>query len=88
MDPLIEKRIQTLKSSFGNILSPSKRKSKGNETYDGREIVKKTCTDFKNDNKNRRRSRYTSKGIVFAERFLKMTSIYLKSLFLKKIMLI
>ena len=67
--PLKNKKAQTIKDSFENILTNSKRKPTLIETDRGKEFYNNTFQDFLNKNDIKLYSRNTSVGAVFAERF-------------------
>ena len=71
MDSSIEKNVSTTKDSNENILTTSKRKPNLIEADEGEEFVPKSSNDFPENNKNRGYSRYSSKGAVFAKRFIR-----------------
>ena len=67
--PLKNKNAQTIKDSFENYLTNSKRKPNLIETDRGKEFYNKIFQDFLNKNNIRLYSRNSSYGAVFAERF-------------------
>ena len=67
--PLKNKNAQTIKDSFENILSSSKRKPNLIETDRGKEFYNNIFQDFLNKNDIKLHSRNSSFGAVFAERF-------------------
>ena len=67
--PLKSKNAQTIKDSFENILTNSKRKPNLIETDRGKEFYNNIFQDFLNKNNIKLYSRNTSLGAVFAERF-------------------
>ena len=67
--PLKNKNSQTIKDSFENILTNSKRKPNLIETDRGKEFHNKIFQDFLNKNNIKLYSRNSSYGAVFAERF-------------------
>ena len=67
--PLKNKNAQTIKDSFENILTNSKRKPNLIETDRGKEFYNNIFQDFLNKNNNKLYSRNSSYGAVFAERF-------------------
>ena len=67
--PLKNKNAQTIKDSFENILTSSKRKPNLVESDRGKEFYNNIFQDFLNKNNIRLYSRNTSLGAVFAERF-------------------
>ena len=67
--PLKNKNAQTIKDSFENILTSSKRKPNLIETDRGKEFYNNIFQDFLNKNNIKLYSRNTSLGAVFAERF-------------------
>ena len=67
--PLKNKNAQTIKDSFENILTNSKRKPNLIETDRGKEFYKNIFQDFLNKNNIKLYSRNSSYGAVFAERF-------------------
>ena len=67
--PLKNKKAQTLKDSFENILITSKRKPGLIETDRGKEFYNNIFQDFLNKNDIKLYSRNSSYGAVFAERF-------------------
>ena len=76
--PLKNKFSQSITDAFSKIIKSSNRKPNLLETDDGREYVNKIFNEFLNNNKNKRYSRYTDKGAVFAERFNKTIRNLLK----------
>ena len=84
--PLKNKNAQTIKDSFENILTNSKRKPNLIETDRGKEFYNNIFQDFLNKNNIRLYSRNSSYGAVFAERFNRTTEIYLKRSFSNKVM--
>ena len=67
--PLKNKNAQTIKDSFENILTSSKRKPNLVESDRGKEFYNNIFQDFLNKNNIRLYSRNSSYGAVFAERF-------------------
>ena len=67
--PLKNKNAQTIKDSFENILSNSKRKPNLIESDRGKEFYNNIFQDFLNKNNIKLYSRNSSYGAVFAERF-------------------
>ena len=67
--PLKNKNAQTIKDSFENILTSSKRKPNLIESDRGKEFYNNIFQDFLNKNNIKLYSRNTSLGAVFAERF-------------------
>ena len=67
--PLKNKNAQTIKDSFENILTSSKRKPNLVESERGKEFYNNIFQDFLNKNNIRLYSRNSSYGAVFAERF-------------------
>ena len=67
--PLKNKNAQTIKDSFENILTSSKRKPILIETDRGKEFYNNIFQDFLNKNDIKLYSRNSSYGAVFAERF-------------------
>ena len=67
--PLKNKNAQTIKDSFENILTSSKRKPNLVESDRGKEFYNNIFQDFLNKNNIRLYSRNNSYGAVFAERF-------------------
>ena len=67
--PLKNKNAQTIKDSFENILTNSKRKPNLIETDRGKEFYNNIFQDFLNKNNIKLYSRNGSYGAVFAERF-------------------
>ena len=67
--PLKNKNAQTLKDSFENITTSSKRKPNLVESDLGKEIYNNIFQDFLNKNNIKIHSRNTSLGAVFAENF-------------------
>ena len=67
--PLKNKTAQTIKDSFENILTNSKRKPNLIETDRGKEFYNNIFQDFLNKNDIKLYSRNTSLGAVSAERF-------------------
>ena len=67
--PLKNKNAQTIKDSFENILTNSKRKPNLIETDRGKEFYNNIFQDFLNKNNIKLYSRNSSYGAVFAERF-------------------
>ena len=67
--PLKNKNAQTIKDSFENILTNSKRKPNLIESDRGKEFYNNIFQDFLNKNNIRLYSRNSSYGAVFAERF-------------------
>ena len=67
--PLKNKNAQTIKDSFENILTNSKRKPNLIKTDRGKEFYNNIFQDFLNKNNIKLYSRNSSYGAVFAERF-------------------
>ena len=67
--PLKNKNAQTIKDSFENILTNSKRKPNLIESDRGKEFYNNIFQDFLNKNNIKLYSRNSSYGAVFAERF-------------------
>ena len=67
--PLKNKNAQTIKDSFENILTNSKRKPNLIESDRGKEFDNNIFQDFLNKNNIKHYSRNSSYGAVFAERF-------------------
>ena len=67
--PLKNKNARTIKDSFENILTNSKRKPNLIETDRGKEFYNNIFQDFLNKNNIKLYSRNSSYGAVFAERF-------------------
>ena len=67
--PIKNKNAMTIKNSFENILTSSKRKPNLIESDRGREFYNNIFQDFLNKNKIKLYSRNSSYGAVFAERF-------------------
>ena len=67
--PLKNKNAQTIKDSFENIITNSKRKPNLIETDRGKEFYNNLFQDFLNKNKIKLYFRNSSYGAVFAERF-------------------
>ena len=67
--PLKNKYATTIKEAFEQIITNSKRKPNLIETDDGKEFANKIFETYLKSQNNKRYSRYTSKGAVFAERF-------------------
>ena len=67
--PLKNKNAQTIKDSFENILTSSKRRPNLVESDRGKEFYNNIFQDFLNKNNIRLYSRNSSNGAVFAERF-------------------
>ena len=65
----LKKNAQTIKDSFENILTSSKRKPNLIESDPGKEFYNNIFQDFLNKNKIKNYSRNTSVGAAFAERF-------------------
>ena len=66
---LKNKYASTIKDSFEQIITNSKRKPNLIETDDGKEFANKIFETYLKSQNIKRYSRYTSKGAVFAERF-------------------
>ena len=60
---------QSITDAFSEIIKSSNRKPNILETHNGKEYVNQTFNQFLNNNNNKRYSRYTDNGAVFAERF-------------------
>ena len=69
MDSSFKKNAQTIKDSFENILTSSKRKPNLIETDRGKEFYYNIFQEFLNKNNIKLYSRNSSYGAVFAERF-------------------
>ena len=67
--PLKNKYASTIKDSFEQIITTSKRKPNLIETDDGKDFANKILETYLKSQNIKRYSRYTSKGAVFAERF-------------------
>ena len=67
--PLKIKYGQSITDAFSQIIETSKREPNLLETDDGKEYVNKLFDKFLNNNNIKSYSRYTDKGVVFAERF-------------------
>ena len=67
--PLKNKYASTIKDSFEQIITNSKRKPNLIEANDGKEFANKIFETYLKSQNIKRYSRYTSKGAVFAERF-------------------
>ena len=78
--PLKNKNAQTIKDSFENILTNSKRKPNLIETDRGKEFYNNIFQDFLNKNNIKLYSRNSSYGAVFAERFNKTIRDLLKKI--------
>ena len=78
--PLKNKNAQTIKDSFENILTSSKRKPNLIETDRGKEFYNNIFQDFLNKNNIRLYSRNSSYGAVFAERFIRTIRDLLKKI--------
>ena len=76
--PLRNKNAQTIKDSFENIIKSSERKPNLIGTDRGKEFYNNIFRDFLNKNNIKLYSRYTSLGVVFAERFNKTIANFLK----------
>ena len=76
--PLKNKNAQTIKTSFENIFTSSKRKPNLIETDRGKEFYNKIFQDFLNKNNIKLYSRNSSYGAVFADRFNKTIRDLLK----------
>ena len=76
--PLKNKYAQTITDAFWQIIKTSRRKPNLLETDDGKEYVNKIFSDFLDTNNIKRYSRYTDKGVVFAERFYRTIRNLLK----------
>ena len=68
-NPRKNKKAQTTKDSFENILISSKRKPNLFESYRGKEFYNSIFQDFLNENNIKIYSRNTDLGAVFAESF-------------------
>ena len=77
---LKNKNSQTIKDSFENILSNSKRKPNLIESDRGKEFDNNIFQDFLKKNKIKIYSRNTSLGAVFAERFNRTVKHLLKKI--------
>ena len=78
--PLKNKNSQTIKDSFENILSNSKRKPNLIESDRGKEFYNNIFQDFLNKNEIKIYSRNTSLSAVFAERFNRTIRTLLKKI--------
>ena len=67
--PLKNKYASTIKDSFNQIITNSKRKPNLIETDEGKEFANKIFETYLKSQNIKRYSRYSSKGAVFAERF-------------------
>ena len=76
--PLKNKYAQSITNAFSEIMKSSNRKPNLLETDDGKEYVNKIFNEFLNNNNIKRYSRYTDKGAVFAERFIRTIRNLLK----------
>ena len=76
--PLKNKSAQTITDEVSDLIDKAKRKPNLIETDDGKKFVNKTFNDFLKLNDNKRYSRYTNKGAVFAERFIRIIRNLLK----------
>ena len=76
--PLKNKFSQSITDAFSEIIKSSNRKPNLLETDDGKEYVNKIFSEFLNNNKIKRYSRYTDNGAVSAERFNKTIRNLLK----------
>ena len=82
--PLKNKNAQTIKDSFENILTSSKRKPNLIETDRGKEFYNNIFQDFLNKNDIKLYSRNSSYGAVFAERFNRTIRDLLKKIVFEK----
>ena len=82
--PLKNKNAQTIKDSFENILTNSKRKPNLIESDRGKEFYNNIFQDFLNKNNIKLYSRNTSIGAVFAERFNRTIRDLLKKIVFEK----
>ena len=82
--PLKNKNAQTIKESFENILTNSKRKPNLIESDRGKEFYNNIFQDFLNKNNIKLFSRNSSYGAVFAERFNRTIRDLLKKLVFEK----
>ena len=82
--PLKSKNAQTIKESFENILTNSKRKPNLIETDRGKEFYNNIFQDFLNENNIKLYSRNSSYGAVFAERFNRTIRDLLKMIVFEK----
>ena len=82
--PLKNKSAQTIKDSFENILTNSKRKPNLIESDRGREFYNNKFQDFLNKNNIILYSRNSSNGAVFAERFNRTIRDLLKKVVFEK----
>ena len=82
--PLKNKNAQTIKDSFENILTSSKRKPNLVESDRGKEFYNNIFQDFLNKNNIRLYSRNSSYGAVFAERFNRTIRDLLKKIVLEQ----
>ena len=83
--PLKNKNAQTIKDSFGNILTNSKRKPNLIESDRGKEFYNKIFQDFLNKNNIKIYSRNSSYAAVFAERFNRTIRDLLKKIVFEKV---
>ena len=83
-DPLKNKNAITIKDSFENILTNSKRKPNLIESDRGKEFYNNIFQDFLNKNDIKVYSRNTSLGAVFAERFNRTIRDLLKKVVFEK----
>ena len=74
--PLKNKHVQSITDAFSGIIKSSNRKPNLLETDDFKENVNKVFNEFLNSNNIKRYSRYTDKGVVFAERWIEQKGIY------------
>ena len=82
--PLKNKNAQTIKDSFENILTNSKRKPNLIETDRGKGFYNNIFQDFLNKNNIKLYSRNSSYGAVFAERFNRTIRDLLKKIVFKQ----
>ena len=68
---LKKKFAQSITDAFSEIIKSSNRKPNLLETDDGKEIVIKIFNEFSKKKTIKRYSRYTDKGAVSAERFIR-----------------
>ena len=82
--PLKNKNAQTIKDSFENILTNSKRNPNLIESDRGKELYNKIFQEFLNKNDIKLYSRNSSYGAVFAERFNRTIRDLLKKIFFEQ----
>ena len=86
--PIKNKNGLTIKDSFENILINSKRRPNLVETDRGKEFYNNIFQDFLNKNDIKHYSRNTDLGAVLPKDSTLLLEIFLKDLFLKKVMAI